>query len=367
MKKSWIIYILVFVFICNILMSTTGLTTENKSTTSESKDDYDFVVDDNGTADFNKIQDAINSAFSGDTIFVKNGFYKENLVVEKSILLIGEGKFHTIVDGGIKTTFLKKHSIVIKVNTDNVKISGFTFQNSTGIDGRGIYILKDDGKEYTANNNISDNIIRDCSYGMLIVNPVRNIIVNNSFYNCTGGSYITKFPYYENIYENNTANDKPILSIVGKENLVIQEDAGCISLLDCKNITIQNLTTSHITVGIDISFSENITVTNCTITNTNRGGIYVHHSNNCKFIKNTLIDDKWGIFLRKSNNNQMLNNNFVNITKYDWFSSSYNNRWDGNYWEKPIRHMKFIYGKIGGIIGIIPWFNIDFNPAKEYN
>jgi len=335
MKKRWIAYILVFALICNIPMSATGLIIENKSTFSDFGDDYDFIVDDDGTADFNKIQDAINSAFSGDTIFVKNGFYKENLVVEKSIILIGENKIDTIVDGGIKTTFLKKESTVIQVNADNVKISGFTFQNATGIDGRGIYILKEGGKGYTSNNNISDNIIRDCSYGMIIVNPVRNIIRNNSFYNCTGGFYI--------------------------------DDVGCIALLDCKNITIQNLTTSNITVGIDISFSDNITVTNCTITGTNRGGIYVHYSNNCKFIKNTFIDDNWGIFLRKSNNNQMLNNNFVNITKHDWFSSAYINKWDGNYWEKPLSHPKLIYGKIGGFRGMIPWFNIDWNPSEELN
>jgi len=367
MKKRWITYILMFALICNISMSATGLIIENKSTFSDFGDDYDFIVDDDGTADFNKIQDAINSAFSGDTIFVKNGFYKENLVVEKSIILIGENKIDTIVDGGIKTTFLKKESTVIQVNANNVKISGFTFKNATGIDGRGIYILKERGKGYTSNNNISDNIIRDCSYGMIIVNPVRNIIINNSFYNCTGGFYITTLPYYENTYEKNTVNGKPLLYIIGKENLTIDDNVGCIALLDCKNITIQNLTTSNITVGIDISFSDNITVTNCTITGTNRGGIYVHYSNNCKFIKNTFIDDNWGIFLRKSNNNQMLNNNFVNITKHDWFSSAYINKWDGNYWKKPLSHPKLIYGKIGGFRGMIPWFNIDWNPSEESN
>ena len=77
MKKRWIAYILVFALICNISMSATGLIIENKSTFSDFGDDCDFIVDDDGPADFNKIQDAINSAFSGDTIFVKNGFYKD--------------------------------------------------------------------------------------------------------------------------------------------------------------------------------------------------------------------------------------------------------------------------------------------------
>lgn len=334
---------------------------------SKNEADFNIVVDYNGTGDYVNIQDAIDAASEGDIIFVKTGTYFENLVIKKSIKLIGEDKHKTIVDGGIKPTFFKKNSIVIQATCGNVEISNFTIQNATGISGRGIYILKDKGKSTTSKNIISDNIIKNCSYGLMIVNPINNTVANNSFYNCAGGFYIPKLPYYENIFENNTANDKPILQIIRKENIIVEDDAGCIILLDCKNITIQNLTTSYITAGIDISFSENITVKNCTITNTNRGGIYVHYSNNCKFIRNTFIDDNWGIFLRKSNNNQILNNNFVNITKYDWFSSAYYNRWNGNYWEKPLTRPKLIFGKNLGSNGIIPWFNIDFNPATEFN
>jgi parallel beta-helix repeat protein len=327
---------------------------------------WDIVVDDNGTGDFEKIQDALDASEEGDTIFVKNGFYKENLLVKKSINLIGENKFKTIVDGGIKKTFLKKHSIVIEITAENVEITGFTFQNATGIDGRGIYCLKKGGRDYTSNNSITNNIIKNCSYGLMVANPINNTIANNSFYGCSGGYFITKLPYYENIFYNNTVNDKPLLFYSGKENFTIEGEAGFIEIHNCKNVTIKNISTSHNTVGIDISFSHNITVINCTLTNTSRGGIYVHYSENCKFVGNTLKDDNWGIFLRKSNNNKILNNNFINITKFDWFARSFNNQWDGNYWEKPIKHPKLIFGKVGKR-ELIPWFNIDWNPAEEPN
>jgi len=333
---------------------------------TNSETEWDIIVDDGGTGDYTKIQDAIDAASDEDAIFVKNGAYYENLVIDKSIKLIGENKCKTTIDGGIKETLFKSHSIVIQVDTDNVEISGFTIQNATGINGRGVYFLKNKGISPSENNIITNNIIKNCSYGLMVANPKNNIVTNNSFYNCAGGFYITKLPYYENIFENNTVNDNPIIYHVGEENFEIEGEAGVISLLDCKNVTIANVSTSHITVGIDISFSYNITVTNCTITNTNRGGIYVQYSNNCKFVKNTFENDNWGIFLRESNNNLILKNNFLNITKCDWFGSSFKNTWDGNFWEKSLNYPKLIYGKIG-FKEKMPWFNIDWNPSTKLN
>jgi pectin methylesterase-like acyl-CoA thioesterase len=44
-------------------------------------------VDDDGSADFSKIQDAINAASPGDTIYINNGTYYENIVVNRSVSL----------------------------------------------------------------------------------------------------------------------------------------------------------------------------------------------------------------------------------------------------------------------------------------
>ena len=48
--------------------------------------------------DYQKIQQAINHANSGDTIFIHNGTYFENVVVNKSLSLIGENQNTTIID-----------------------------------------------------------------------------------------------------------------------------------------------------------------------------------------------------------------------------------------------------------------------------
>ena len=49
--------------------------------------------------DFSTIQEAINAASDGDIIFVRNGTYYENVVVNKAVSLIGQDSNKTIVDG----------------------------------------------------------------------------------------------------------------------------------------------------------------------------------------------------------------------------------------------------------------------------
>ena len=62
---------------------------------------YEFqgviYVDDDGGADYTSIQDAIDAASSGYTIYVYSGFYNEVVYIDKSINLIGQNKTNTII------------------------------------------------------------------------------------------------------------------------------------------------------------------------------------------------------------------------------------------------------------------------------
>ena len=49
--------------------------------------------------DYPTISDAIGNASQGDIIFVKNGVYYENPVIDKSISIVGEDSKNTIVIG----------------------------------------------------------------------------------------------------------------------------------------------------------------------------------------------------------------------------------------------------------------------------
>jgi hypothetical protein len=68
--------------------------------------------------------------------------------------------------------------------------------------------------------------------------------------------------------------------------------------------------------------------------------------------------------MRDSNNNDIICNNFINNNRDAYFLSCKKNNWEFNYWNRARLFPKFILGRVG-IIGLIPWFNIDWNPAKE--
>lgn len=70
-----------------------------------SNDSRILYVGGDGPGNYSKIQDAIDNASNGDTVFVYNGIYYENLVVDKSINLQGENKEYTIIDGDNIETF----------------------------------------------------------------------------------------------------------------------------------------------------------------------------------------------------------------------------------------------------------------------
>lgn len=58
-----------------------------------------IVVDDDGAGEYTTIQDAIAASENGDTVWVCNGLYEENVVVDKSITLTGNGSATTTIAG----------------------------------------------------------------------------------------------------------------------------------------------------------------------------------------------------------------------------------------------------------------------------
>lgn len=72
--------------------------------------------------DFPTIQEAVNNANEADTVFVRSGTYYENLIVNKSITLMGEDAANTILDGG-------DGGSAIKIRAGNTTVTGFTVQS----------------------------------------------------------------------------------------------------------------------------------------------------------------------------------------------------------------------------------------------
>jgi len=83
--------------------------------------------------DFATLNAAIDNASQGDTIFVKNGVYMENLVIDKPLTIMAESA-STIIDGGGRGT-------VVWINANHTVVSGFTIRNiGSNFTDSGIYV-----------------------------------------------------------------------------------------------------------------------------------------------------------------------------------------------------------------------------------
>jgi len=117
-------------------------------------------------ADFTKIQDAINAASSGDTIAIWNWLYEENVVVNKSVTIIGTNSNATIV-----SAFLPNEN-AFSVGASNVTLTGLRIEGANGASG--IYV----SKAYFS--NISGNVVQDNKFGVSLDHSDSNLIRDNT-------------------------------------------------------------------------------------------------------------------------------------------------------------------------------------------
>ena len=139
-----------------------------KQPTSKLNDEI-FYVGGNGPGNYSTIQEALDISDDGDTIFVysKNTPYYENIIIENTVLLLGEDKETTIIDGG-------QIGSVIKNLADHVLISGFTIQNSAmdSSEYSGI-------ESHSSNNYYVGNILLNNKVGVHILDGDSNTIIYN--------------------------------------------------------------------------------------------------------------------------------------------------------------------------------------------
>ena len=100
--------------------------TKDESTLTPLTSGNTLYVGGSGEGNYSRIQDAIDNASNGDTVFVfdDSSPYYENVNILRSIDLIGEDKNTTIIDGQNKTGF-----DTVLIARHNVTISGFTIQH----------------------------------------------------------------------------------------------------------------------------------------------------------------------------------------------------------------------------------------------
>jgi len=266
MKKILIILIVLQLIIILFLPSVLSINnTENICNTSNNETLKSIIyVDDDGGADYTKIQDAIDNATTDDTIIVYDGIYNENILINKKLDIIGSEDSNIIGIDEIEG----KPVILIEVN--GVTLSKFKIQ--------GVF------------DGIFLSGVNDCQI-------TYNHILNNE-----RGIYLIES--FDNVISNN------LISQNTKKGVMLQRCA--------HDYILNNEFTSNLGIAILIFDAANI---------------------------------------------EIEYNNFQDNRINAFIVNSPINYWNGNYWNRARIFPKIIFG----FRTLIPWINIDWNPAIEQN
>jgi len=306
MKKLIVVGIIILLVGMNI--PSTGIDVEKFTV---SYDGNILYVGGDGPGNYTRIQDAIDNSSDGDTVFVYEDLspYYENIIINKSIILVGEDKNTTIIDG-------RSAGDIVFINSDEVTVSGFTLQNSGLIwPDSGIRI------HYSNETIIMENILSNNHIGIQLLFSNNNMVIGN----------------------NATDNNRSIYLISSNNNII------------------QNNTAMDSEHGIWIDFSSSNSVTGNNAHSNNKNGIILTTSSNNNFITdNKVSKNYWGIYLSYSyyntitgnnvsknyngislysysNGNKLYHNNFMNniLTVDDDCNNIWNNSYPscGNYWD----------------------------------
>ncbi len=243
----------------------------------------------NGTQDYpyQYISDAVENSTTGDYIFVFNGIYNENVIVDKSLSIVGENKNTTIIDG-------MYNEFVILIANNNVHISNFSIRNSGGYaNNAGIKV----NSEY---NQITQCIFYRTKTGIYVNKTNNNEIIDCIFHTNGGGIYLK------------SVKDSKVISCYFTHNGI------GLNIINSHDVEIFACYAETNGIAVNIENSFEVKVLDCAVfnNNDNQGGISINHSwnikvDNCNFVHNgfgVIMDNSSNIII--SNSSLLLNTHF---------------------------------------------------------
>ncbi len=184
-----------------------GCITEEKQSDSNS-----IIVDINGGGNYTSIQEAINESSLNCSIKVLGGIYLENIVINKTVVLIGENPENTIIDGNTL------NDVIYISENGKAAISGFTIRNS----GEDRTFPFQAGIKINSNNNtIYGNIIRNNSNGVISYFGLENNFSNNSIISNKEFGMLLYSDMHDSVTDNLFSENFHGLRVKGSEYITI--------------------------------------------------------------------------------------------------------------------------------------------------
>jgi len=345
---------------------------------------FDGIVDDRGVeaatltvgqvgsgAQYSTVQDAIDNASVGDTIYVWEGIYYENVVVNKKVTLIGNGTTNTTIDGGgsgyvilISSDWVEVRNLTINnsgfgsldagvaiLDADNCRLEnlncsdnnkygirlyqsdGSIIENTTCINNsyNGIYL------GYSNSNTVSNcNIYLNGRHGVCIYTSTGNTVDGNTIgpnllhgifmedsttTTITDNNMVSEGVYLEGyqlqhwsthtIASDNSVNGEAVYYWKDVDTDTIPSNAGQVILIHCENILVANQNLSGATIGIILYHSNNNTIDNSVFNSNKVGGIELFSSSHNTISGSTCgFNNGDGLYLESSSHNIISDNTF---------------------------------------------------------
>jgi parallel beta-helix repeat protein len=295
--------------------------------------------------DYPTIQDAVDHAASGDTVFVKAGVYCECLSVNKSLSLIGEDKTQTTIIGDWRLG-----GTVVLLNHDGVTVSGLTIKsnanNTHGNSIRGVHLL------HVQNCRVTSCIFSSVGTGIWLYEASNNTVEENYVYGHP--SYVSNALLYtwasvtlqyssDNIIRNNSFTDASQSAIevlnssgnsitgnyvkglwnglnVGGSNNVIADNnitaVRCGILHEGSYNRIENNRIFDSLTGIQANYNSYNLIEGNTITGSKYCGIEIHYNaSHNRVIGNVIANSTYGIEIKSATDNTLRYNNISGCSK----------------------------------------------------
>ncbi len=294
MKKRGVgIALIVLISLSLLIIASCGIEKNGKEAHALPTGKIVFVsrdfTDDPENHKWNSIQEGITDAEEGDIVYVFAGTYPENIFITKSIMLLGE---NSVVDGGGAL-------YAVIVLADNVKIRNMSVAHGSEA---GVFI------ETYSNTTIENcRIYGNSEYGILTSSSHNNTFLNCSLYgNQKGGAYFT-------VSEENSVLNSEING--GDWGIIFQNCVDCI---------VENSSLfSHENKSINISNSDGIIITDCTIYES-FCAIRLRESQNALIDGCNITENVVGLRIDASSNNTIQNCHISGNIGYGVYAGEHN-------------------------------------------
>jgi parallel beta-helix repeat protein len=196
---------------------------------------------------------------------------------------------------------------------------------------------------YTHDTTVTNCTLNRNNEGMVLVSAYDNSLRNNDM-NGNSYNFVIKNALPNDIDASNMVEGKSIIFWTNQHDLLVPLDAGYVALINCTEITVQNLhlsnngqgillaECSNCTVtgneisnqisGIELCDASNITIAKNRISNSLSSGISATSSDSNTFTNNILVFNDEGFHLDGSSHNQFSENNVTSNDYGFWFDSS---------------------------------------------